>query len=261
MLDSDRLKKFATSAWSCLSIFCCVTVLSSASRMAVADSWTGIYAGTMAAVSHNVITGSTTRGDGGFGVNASSESANVDDRAAGFGAFLGARRQLELGGVAGVELSLSRLWHESDNFILINNTPNPSASLRYQTHWLATALTSIGLSSENFLVCITGGAAIVRDQARRTQYQLVGGASQAMFTEKDEAIRFGYALGALAEWRIAEGPWSLRVEYLHVRFPERGSRFDDARAGAQAGFDTVQGRIADDNGYLNQARIGFAYSF
>ena len=117
-----------------------------------------------------------------------------------------------------------------------------------------------GWSFGDVLVYGTGGAAFATEKERRTQYELVSGVAQARFTEKDDALRYGFALGAGAEWRIT-GAWSLRAEYLHVRFADEKFRFPYARAGAQGGYVTVQGRIADNAGHMNLVRIGVAYTF
>lgn len=207
------------------------------------------------------MTGSTTRGDGGQGANARQEAAVVDDLAAGIGAFIGGRRHFDPGIVVGVEFDLARLGHRAENVDLIRNTAIPSASLVYQTQWLGTARMTLGWSLGDVLVYGTGGAAFAADQARRTQYRVVGGTAQAMFTEEDAALRTGYAIGAGAELRLPERPWSLRAEYLHVRLADRDFSFPDARGGAQASFTSVQGRIADNKGHMNLARIGIAFTF
>ncbi len=245
---------------ACLLWLCCASSPSWAGGSAVVDPWTGFYGGVSAAASRNVIHGYTTRDGRVFGSNASQESANVNDRAVGFGLFAGARRSFGAGIVAGVEADLSRLGHRAENVTYISGSDNRVAQMTYETEWLGTARVTLGRSFGDLLVYGTGGAAFATEKERRTQYQLVGAVTEAMFTEKDDATRFGFTLGAGAEWRFANA-WSIRAEYLHVRFADHEFRFPDARGGAQAGYSTVQGRIADNTGRLNIVRVGLAYRF
>ncbi len=224
------------------------------------DPWSGVYAGAMGAFSRSVIKGFTLRGDGGIGSNASAESAQVNDRAGGLGAFVGWRRRFDPGFVLGIEADVTGLNHDATNFNLLAASAQPVATVRYETSLLATGRLTAGWSFGNVLVYGTGGLALAPEQETRTQYRLIAGTSVPQFSETSEATRTGLALGAGAEWRIVGG-WSLRADYLHVRFADATFRFPDGRGGAQASFASVQGRIADNSAHMNLVRIGFSYTF
>jgi opacity protein-like surface antigen len=224
------------------------------------DPWSGAYVGVMGAFSRSVIKGATLKADGTFGSNASQESAQVNDRAAGLGVFAGWRRRFDPGIVVGVEADVMGLNHDATNVNLLAANAQPVATVRYETGLLATARMTAGWTFGDILVYGTGGLALAPENETRTQYRLIAGTNVAQFSETSDATRAGFALGAGAEWRIIAG-WSLRADYLYVRFADATFRFPDARGGAQGSFTSVQGRTADNSAHMNLVRIGISYAF
>lgn len=228
------------------------------------QSWDGSYVGLTAASSRNVINGTTIRANTGGDV-ADEAANNLRNERHGAGLVLGFRRQLDSGLIVGIEADLTRVGHRASNQDLIGAGPyagQPSDALRYEMPWLATSRAVAAWSFGDWLLFGSGGAAFATEKVTRTQYRAVAGTSQtaAQFSEIDRVNRLGYALGAGLEWRGGK-PWSIRAEYLHVRFPKESFRFPDARGGAQAFYTSVQGRIASNEANLNAFKIGLIYRF
>ncbi len=232
------------------------------------DAWSGHYAGLAGSASRYATKGTTLRGDGSVGTNASEEATSFDDRSFGAGVFLGTRARFESGLVLGLETDLSRLGHRSRDVVRVNSANTwvgqPVAILDYTADWLGTARVSAGLPVGNMLFFATGGAALASERQKRTQ--LVGNTVTSLvevaFSESDRAIRTGVALGGGVEWRFADA-WSIRAEYLHVRFRDETFRFPDARGGVvpTGGFLSVQGREAENGAHMNLVKVGVAYRF
>jgi opacity protein-like surface antigen len=232
------------------------------------DAWSGPYAGLVGSASRYAAKGTTLKADGTVGASASEEAASLDDRSFGAGVFLGTRARFESGLVLGLETDLSRLGHRSKDVALVNTANTwvgqPMAVIDYTADWLGTARVSAGLPVGNVLFFATGGAALASERQKRTQF--VGNTATSLvevaFTESDRAIRTGFALGGGVEWRFADA-WSMRAEYLHVRFRDETFSFPNARGGVipTGGFLSVQGRAAENGAHLNLVRVGVAYRF
>ena len=232
------------------------------------DPWSGRYLGVNGVSSRNVTKGFTFRSDGTYGANAAQESASVNDRSTGAGLFLGTRTLSAAGVVLGVEADFSWLGHRARNVIAVNSANTwigqPGAIVDYKTDWLGTARLSLGLPVGDMLLFGTGGLARAGERQKRTQF--VGNTTTSLvesaFTESDSALRKGFALGGGFEWRFAEA-WSMRAEYLHVRFMDETYRFPDARGGVvpTGGYLSVQGRAADNTAHMNLVRVGVVHRF
>lgn len=228
-------------------------------------NWDGYYAGLTATSSRNTVSGTTVKSDGTFGTNAANEAANYQNNATGLGGHFGRRYQLSSGLVAGYEIDMAWLDDRSRSSDLISAgtyAGQPASSNQYETTWIATARLIAGWPVDKVLIYGTAGTAYASAKAQRTQYKGNAGTglTEAMFTETDQITRVGTAIGAGADWRIAER-LSLRAEYLQVRFPDATVLFPDARGGAQGSYTNVQGRIANSNVQTNSIRIGLTYLF
>jgi opacity protein-like surface antigen len=230
------------------------------------DPWTGRYLGLTTGTSKSLIDGTTLKADGTVGGNATDEAANsLRDDAQAVAVNLGFRKRLDSGLIFGLETQVARLDHQARTQDLIEAgvfAGQPSATLRYETPWLATARAVAGWSWGDLLVFGSGGAAFAQEKVTRTQYRTVAGTNTtaAQFSEIDREVRLGYALGMGMEWRWSKR-WAVRAEYLQVRFPGKEFRFPDARGGAQGSFNDVQGRVATNRANLDTLQIGLTYSF
>jgi hemoglobin/transferrin/lactoferrin receptor protein len=228
------------------------------------DMWTGGYSSAFVSSSRNVVQGTTLKSDGTVGGNASQEAANFTDRAEGFGVLVGKRQRLESGWLIGGELDLQRLGHRATQSGLVGSgvyAGQPAATLDYSTPWMSSARFVLGSSFDDVLIFGTAGAALASETIDRTQYRANSITSQTdpAFSERDKAYRWGYTIGAGAEWRIKKN-LALRAEYLLARFPDKTFTFPDARGGAQTvGFATTQGRIADNRARIETLRLGLTY--
>lgn len=250
----------ARTGLSALALFLSF-VLTSASH--AQDMWTGGYSTAFASASRNAVHGTTLKSDGTVGGNATDEAANFTDRAEGFGVLLGKRQQLESGWLIGGEFDLQRLGHRARQSDLIDAgvyTGQTAAALDYSTPWMASTRLVLGSSFDDVLIFGTAGAALASETVRRTQYRSNSTTLQTepIFTESDKAYRWGYAIGAGAEWRLKKN-LALRADYLLARFPQKTFLFPDARGGAQSSFNTVQGRIADNRSRIETFRLGLTY--
>lgn len=227
------------------------------------DMWTGGYSSAFVSSSRNVVQGTTLKSDGTVGSNASQEAANFTNRAEGFGVLVGKRQRLESGWLIGGELDLQRLGHRAAQSSLVGSgvyAGQSAATLDYANPWMSTARFVLGSSFDDVLIFGTAGAALASETVQRTQYRANSITLQTdpVFSEKDKAYRWGYAIGAGAEWRVKKNI-SLRAEYLLARFPDKTFTFPDARGGAQGSFSTVQGRIADNRARIETLRLGLTY--
>ena len=230
------------------------------------DPWAGRYLGLTTGTSKSLINGTTLKADGTVGGNATDEAANaLRDESQAVSVHLGVRKRLDSGLIVGLETQLARVGHQARTQDLIDGgifAGQPSATLHYETPWLATARAGAGWSWGDLLVFGTGAAAFAHEKVTRTQYRTVGGTNTtaAQFSEIDRELRLGYALGVGMEWRWSKR-WAVRAEYLQVRFPGKEFRFPDARGGAQGAFNDVQGRVATNRADLDTVQIGLTYAF
>jgi len=227
------------------------------------DMWTGGYSSAFVSSSRNVVQGTTLKSDGTVGGNASDEVANFSDRAEGFGVLVGKRQRLESGWLIGAEMDVQKLGHRARQADLIGSgvyAGQAAAALDYSTPWMSSARFVLGSSFDDVLIFGTAGAALASETVQRTQYRANSITSQTdpAFSEKDKAYRWGYAIGAGAEWKIKKN-LSLRAEYLLARFPDKTFTFPDARGGAQGSFSNVEGRIADNRARIETLRLGLTY--
>lgn len=131
---------------------------------------------------------------------------------------------------------------------------------------MATARVRLGCSFGPVLLYGTGGLAALRETETRTQYVGTGGSPQvvgttaAAFSESDKRTRLGWTLGAGGEWAFATN-WSVKAEYLYVRFERESFFFPNAPGGVGNNFANVTGRVARNEADLQTVRVGVNYKF
>ena len=131
------------------------------------------------------------------------------------------RKRLGSGLIAGLEAQVARLDHQAHTQDVIDAgflAGQPSATLRHEPPWLATARAVAGWSWGALLVFASSGAAVAQEKVPRTQYRAVPGlnTTAVQCSEIDRETRLGYALGVGMEWRWSRR-WAVRAEYLQVR--------------------------------------------
>jgi outer membrane immunogenic protein len=83
-----------------------------------------------------------------------------------------------------------------------------------KTDWLYTMRPRLGWATNNWLLYVSGGLAVTQIKGDFSFSDTNSAASESASISKTKA---GWALGGGVEYGMA-GPWSLKVEYLHVDF-------------------------------------------
>ena len=81
-----------------------------------------------------------------------------------------------------------------------------------KTDWLMTLRPRVGFTSNNWLLYVTGGLAVGQVKGDFNFTDTFAAATESASISK---TKVGWALGAGVEYGMA-GPWSLKLEYLHV---------------------------------------------
>ena len=223
------------------------------------DPWSGAYVGVMGAFSRSVIKGATLKADGTFGSNASQESAEVNDRAAGLGVFAGWRRRFDPGIVVGVEADVMGLKYDATNVNLLAANAQPVATVRYETGLLATARMTAGWTFGDILVYGTGGLALTPENETRQPYGSSPARMWPSFPRRPTplALASRWAPAPNADYRrvvAARGLSLCPVRRCDVPVFRRTAR-------GAGSFTSVQGRTADNSAHMNLVRIGISYAF
>jgi outer membrane immunogenic protein len=182
--------------------------------VAPAYDWTGFYAGV----------------NGGYGWGRSNFSApfatgNFDISGGLVGGTLGYNYQVNQF-VFGIEGDGDASWIDG-------STACGSLTCKTSNHWLGTVRGRLGYAFDRFMPYVTGGAAFGDVKTAVTGF---GSSSDT---------KGGWTVGGGLEYAI-NGPWSAKVEYLHV---------DLGRGG------TVPGTGADANFQTDIVRAGLNYRF
>lgn len=89
-----------------------------------------------------------------------------------------------------------------------------TVSSAVKTDWLFTARPRLGFTADNWLFYVTGGLAVTELKANFTFTDTFATASESGSVSRTRA---GWTAGAGIEWGVA-GPWSVKLEYLHLDF-------------------------------------------
>ena len=227
--------------------------------------WGGLYLGLLGVSTDSTTTGTSLRGDGTFGSNASEEAANLFVRGGGGGAVLGYQHQYPSGIIAGLEVDWVALRHEDRQDMLIDPPSQwaggRAVSMQRETEWISTARLRLGYGDGPWMVQASAGLALASMVQTRTQYErITAPLTVARFSETDRAIPLGWTLGLGGAWQVADG-WSVRLDYLHTQFNEVRFSFPNARAGAGVSFPDVEGRDVRNDVTMRMLRFGVTYTF
>lgn len=196
-----------------------------APALAPVYNWTGFYVGVNAGAAFGRAHDQTTTvfdPAGYFGTTSVPAIATAGDQTmnkAGFtgGVQLGYNWQIQ-NAVIGLETDFSYMGvrASTSNTALYpccaptNFTINQSA----KTDWLFTLRPRLGWASNNWLLYVTGGLAVTQIKGDFSFSDTFAAASESASISKTKA---GWALGGGFEYGFA-GPWTVKLEYLHVDF-------------------------------------------
>lgn len=169
----------------------------------------------------------------GLGVGAYSHRASSSELTPGFEAFSGSLTDNSafVSGHAGYNWQVNRfvLGVEADI-----SSPSRSATINYgpvfspnsetfttRVHWLSTVRGRVGVTFSNLLLYATGGLAIADISNVRSNPTILG------VLARDEGVRTTGVVGAGAEYKLSR-QWSVRIEGLWMKFPDRTVNTNDA---------------------------------
>lgn len=124
-----------------------------------------------------------------------------------------------------------------------------------KTDWLMTLRPRVGFTSNNWLMYVTGGLAIGQVKGDFNFTDTFAAATESASVSK---TKVGWALGAGVEYGMA-GPWSLKLEYLHVDLGSVSGTSTNLATGATlwpASVFTHSVKVTDDI-----VRVGLNYKF
>lgn len=229
------------------------------------DSWTGLYAGAHGGYADGHFKGRTSvlvPGTATADSIARAESADTGFSSEVLGLQAGYNHQLPGGLVLGIEADISKIrsratQESSTNASLIqvqnseeyalNDAVGVQSKYYHDIDWMSTLRARIGYApGRHWLIYGTGGAAITDERLSRDQFRFeidsyannyYLGTTRPAFVEKVSATRFGYTLGAGAEYAVNER-FSLKFDYGYSHFGRKDFRFEDARAGTGVDWTT-----------------------
>ena len=227
--------------------------------------WVGAYIGVLGVEASGKADGIASTGTGEVTAGSATENANSSFRGGGGGFLLGYQHQYSNGVVIGLEADWAwlRLKDQQDDFVTNGGNYHGmlKSSISREARWISTTRLVAGYGDGPWMVNITAGLAAASIVETRTSFKGFSSPyrTEAQFSEKSEAIPFGWTVGFGASWQISDA-WRLRADYLLTQFDQVGFRFPNARAGVQS-FDTVVGRQSRNDYELQMIRFGLTYSF
>jgi outer membrane immunogenic protein len=145
----------------------------------------------------------------------------------------------------------------SDNFFDGDGGTQDSISLESKMRWFGTVRGRTGIVVDNLLLYVTGGLAYAKVNRNLTVFEDAP-ATSASFSSSH--TRWGWTAGVGTEWAIS-GNWSLKSEFLYMRFRDDDTSFGAVTVGA-VNFG-VPGRSYsfNHNDEVWVSRIGLNYRF
>jgi outer membrane immunogenic protein len=120
--------------------------------------------------------------------------------------------------------------------------------------WYGTARARAGIVIDNLLIYATGGVAYASTQWRASLTNFLGTVAVTE-THADKELKWGAAVGAGTEWAWTNN-WSMKGEFLYMRFADSSSTFNSA-------FATLNGNPAAKTFTMSDqmvvARAGLSY--
>jgi outer membrane immunogenic protein len=124
-------------------------------------------------------------------------------------------------------------------------------SVSADTKWTATAVTTIGVAHNNWLLYGKAGAAW--ENVSYTEGYTISSpaATVSLFTGTGSDNRAGWTVGTGIEWAVWSN-WSIKAEYDYLDFGTRNVAINGSSAGLGTGF--VNG--IQDNSHISQVKVG-----
>lgn len=223
------------------------------------DDWTGFYAGLHGGYADGHFKGRSTvlvPGTATADKIAAAESADTGFGSAAIGFQAGYNWQLPGRLVLGIEADASKIRSRAvqdaltdASLIQVQNpeeyATNDAVGIQSQSHhdidWTASLRARIGFAPDkHWLIYGMGGAAMTDERLSRDQYRFEFddiATTRPLFVEKASATRFGYTLGAGAEYAFNKR-FSIKLDYGYSHFGRKNFLFQDARSGTGVDWTT-----------------------
>ena len=158
--------------------------------------------------------------------------------------------------VLGAEGDFSGLsTHPSIRGTGVLTTADPfSITNSLKNDWLATVRGRAGVAVDRSFIYVTGGAAFSKLHYSQAYTDTLAGPTTGGFDESK--TKTGWTIGAGWEYAFTHN-WSIKAEYLHVRFSSLSATGLITAAGS-GGTNVTHGTVRED---INIARVGLNYRF
>ena len=133
----------------------------------------------------------------------------------------------------------------------IGGIPPISRSLTANTKWVATAVSTMGIAHNNWL--LYGKAGVAYENVNYTDNWAIAGIP--LFAGTGSNNRTGWTVGTGVEWAFNQN-WSAKVEYDYLDFGTRNVPLGGTLLGAVGIAPGIQ-----DNNHINEIKAGLNYRF
>jgi len=137
-------------------------------------------------------------------------------------------------------------------------------STSVKADWLLTVRPRIGYAWGQTLAYLTGGLAVTHlsfSQSYSDNINIVSGNSGGSITTSSSQTKLGWVVGGGFEQLLAGGNWSIRAEYLYVRFDGLGASGRLSHFTPGVGTDYADFSNSLDHFSSNIVRVGLNYRF
>jgi outer membrane immunogenic protein len=124
-------------------------------------------------------------------------------------------------------------------------------SITADTKWVATAVSTVGVAHNNWL--LYGKAGVAWENVSYTDNWAVGGV--ALFGGSGSDTRTGWTVGTGIEWAVWNN-WSVKAEYDYMDFGTKNISIAGTLVGGVGFAPGIQ-----DNNHINQFKAGLNYKF